>query len=132
MHSADDSSSGCVLPAAKISVYSSVQSQISVTLPTTLIYMQRATENTGDDKYCWRLKCVGVRREVFCFLEVGFFFLLPPAWRGEPECGARRGPPGAPEARKAAGCQPGPESREGRGLDALTGTSWRNEANGFD
>lgn len=66
-------SDGVCCPRARVSVYAWVQGLISVIPPTksALIYMQRVTENTGDDRHCWRLPC-GVERQGVLLPEDGF------------------------------------------------------------
>lgn len=90
-----------------------------------LIYMQRATENTRDNRDCWRLLCVWEREGVFWFFKV-VSSLLPAAWREEPECGAHWGLVGALGARTAADCWPrqAPKERGGQG-SSTPWTPWR-------
>lgn len=106
-------------PAARIS---RVQGLIYVILHQRLLHRstcKRMTENTGDDGYC-------LRRAAVCAWGAVVSSLLPPVWRAEPGCVAHWGLEEAPEARRAAGCQPGQEPKACGGLGFWTVVSWKS------
>lgn len=108
----------CVLPWATISVNAWVWGLIS---PTKTSHCHAKSERKHRRWQVWLEAAVCVLETERCF-----FFHLPPAWRGEPLCGAYWDLKGAPGAHRAADCQPGRELEEHGGPGSPAGTSWRD------